>query len=451
MEHLDVDTCIVGAGFAGLAAARALSDAGQDVVVLEARDRVGGRTWNRLLPDGTTVSCGGTWIGKGHDRVFALCDELGMKTYPQYEDGDALVRVDGKNHRYRGIIPRVGPLTVLSLGLAVSRLNHMVKRVPRDEPWATPSAAKLDARSLGEWISSPWHVPTKRARTMLRATFGLLFSVDPSEVSLLGSLVLGAGGGSFNYYMDTTQTETHLIGGGPPELADRLAARLGERVHLASPVRRVRHTSDHVNVESDQVTVRARDAIIATPPLLASRLEFDPVLPTTHTHLNQAYAPGAIIRGIATYDEPFWRADGLKGESLSPQSPIPVSIDQSAPDGSPGILSSYAVGPGAVALAKLDASERRQFWLDELASRFGPKARSPRGYLETNWSDEPWSLGGMIGHLPPGVLTNYGPAIRQPVGRIHWSGAERATEMHGLIEGAVRSGELTAAEVLAAA
>ena len=451
MEKIDVDVCVVGAGFSGIAAARMLADAGQDVVLVEARDRVGGRTWNREMEDGTVASVGGTWLGKGHDRLFSLCDELGLTTYPQYEDGDALVRLDGKNHRYRGVIPRVGLVNVASLGLAMARLDRLTKRVPVDRPWETPGAPSLDAQTLGGWIDTRRNVPSKTARAMLHAGLGLLFSTDLSEVSLLGSLVLAAGGGSFQYYMDTTQTETHLVDGGAPELAARFAAPLGDRLILSSPVRTVRHDREHVEVESDRSIVRARHAIIATPPVLASRIEFDPVLPSSYASLLRSYVPGAITRSIATYDEPFWRTDGLSGETLSIGSPVPVSIDQTARGGSPGIISSYAVGPDALRLAALDPTDRRQLWLAELATRFGPKALAPRAYLETNWADEPWSLGGMIGHLPPGVLTTCGSVIRQPLGRIHWAATERATEMHGLMEGAVRSGERAAVEVLAAA
>ena len=450
MERREADVCVVGAGFSGIAAARTLSDAGLDVVVLEARDRVGGRVWNRELDDGTVVSVGGTWLGKGNDRLFALCDQLGMKPYPQFEDADALVRVNGRNHRYRGVIPGVGLFAVACMGLTIFRLDRLTKRVPRERPWDTPGARRLDSATLGQLIASPWQVPSKTARSMLQAGFSTLFCVDPGEVSLLGSMVLANGGGSFQYYMDTKQTETHLIEGGAPELANRFAGPLGDRVLLSSPVRRIRHGSDHVEVESDRVTVRAQRVIVATPPLLASRIEFDPVLPPAHASLLRSFVPGVIIRGIATFDAPFWRAEGLTGETLDPASPVAVSIDQSGPGGTPGVISSYSVGSAALQLAKLDPSERRKLWLDELAKRFGPKVRAPRAWIEVNWAEEPWSLGGMIGHLPPGVLSAYGSVIRQPVGRIHWGATERATEMHGLMEGAVRSGERAAQEVLRA-
>jgi monoamine oxidase len=452
-EAVEADVCVIGAGFSGIAAARKLQDAGLEVVVMEARNRVGGRVWNREMDDGTVVSVGGTWLGKGHDRLFALSRELGMTTYPQFSDGEALVRLEGSNHRYRGVIPKgVGVLALASMGLVLARLGWLARRVPKDRPWETPGGQRLDSITLGEVLSSPWGVPSRTARTLLRAGFGLLFCVDPAEVSLLGSMVLAAGGGrsGFQYYLDNKQTETHLVDGGAPELAARFAGPLGERLRLASPVRWIRHREDRVEVGGDHVTVRAKRAIIATPPLLASRIEFYPALPAEHASLLRSYPPGAITRVITSYDEPFWRDDGLTGETLAPDSPVSVSIDQSGPGGSPGIISSYATGPAAMDLAKRDPAERRQVWLDELGDRFGPRARSPRAFLETNWAQEPWSLGGMIGHLPTGVLTSYGPAIRQPVGRIHWAATETATAMHGLMEGAVRSGERAAGEVLAA-
>ncbi|MGW2390540.1 FAD-dependent oxidoreductase [Streptomyces lydicamycinicus] len=177
MEQLTADVCVVGAGFAGLAAARQLAEAGREVVVLEARDRVGGRVWNRELPDGTVVSAGGTWLGKGQERMFQLCRELGLEVYPQYDDGDHLVCLDGHNRRHRGI-PKTGPAALATLGWAFLRLNLMARRLPKDAPWQARRARAWDARTLGQWLSHPLNVPSATAHTLLKSTMNLLFCAD---------------------------------------------------------------------------------------------------------------------------------------------------------------------------------------------------------------------------------------------------------------------------------
>jgi monoamine oxidase len=450
MERIRTDCCVVGAGFAGLAAARRLRDRGKSVAVVEARDRVGGRVWNRTAADGSVVSVGGTWLGKQQDRMFELCRELGLEVYPQYDRGDTVMHLDGTNRRYRGN-PKIGLLSLLSLGLAFWRLDRIVKRVDSDQPWKTRDAIALDSQTLGAWIASPWNLPTDTARKLMTTTMTTLFCVDPNEVSLLGACRLACGNGSFEYYVDNTITETHLIDGGAPELAVRLAAKLGDALHLSSPVRRIKQSGAGVEVFSDRLTVDARRVIVATPPLPASRIEYDPVLPAAQTQLLRRMLSGSIMRGITIYDEPFWRDDGLSGMSVAPDLPVPVALDQSPRSGKPGILSSYMIGPQAVRAAALDPAGRRDIWLRALAVRFGPKALSPRAHLETDWAAEEWSLGGMIAHFAPGVMTNFGHALRESAGRIHWAGAERATKMHGLMEGAIRSGESTADEVVSCA
>jgi monoamine oxidase len=448
MEPLRVDYCVVGAGFAGLAAARRLRERGKSVALLEARDRVGGRAWNRTAMDGNVVSVGGTWLGKRQDRMFALCREFGLEVYPQHDEGDTVIHLNGVNRRYQKT-PKIDLISLLSLGFAFWRLDRIVKRMDVDRPWATRDAIDLDSRTLGAWISSPWNIPTSTARKIMNATMTTLGCVDPNEVSLLGACVLPGGNGSFEYYVDSTITETHLIDGGAPELADRLAKTIGGALHLSSPVRRLRQSSDGVEVFSDRLTVEARRVIVATPPFLASRIEYDPVLPAAHTQLLRRMLSGSAIRGITLYDEPFWRDYGLSGMSVAPDLPVPVALDQSPRSGRPGILSSYMFGQQAVTAAALDPAERRDIWLRALAARYGSKALSPRAHLETDWAMEEWSLGGMIAHFAPGVLTNFGHALREPAGRIHWAGTERATAMHGLMEGAVLSGERVADEVVA--
>jgi monoamine oxidase len=326
----------------------------------------------------------------------------------------------------------------------------MVERVPIDEPWKVGGANRLDSQTLGAWLDSPWNVPSATARKLIRTMMTTLFCVDPDEVSLLGSFVLARGGSGFEYYIDSTITETHLVAGGVPELAARLAAKLGEALQLSSPVRLVRQTATGVEVVSDRLTVEASRVIVAVPPFLAGRIAYDPSLPAVQQQLLRRMLSGSIMRGITIYDEPFWRHDGLSGMSVAPDLPIPVALDQTPPSGRPGILSSYLLGPQAVSAAtRNDPAERRDLWLRALAARYGSKALSPRAHLETDWAAEEWSLGGMIAHFAPGVLTNYGHVLREPAGRIHWAGSEYATTMHGLMEGAVRSGESAADQVVA--
>jgi monoamine oxidase len=216
-------------------------------------------------------------------------------------------------------------------------------------------------------------------------------------------------------------------------------------------VRRISQNASGVEVVSDRLTVDAKRVIVAAPPLLASRIEYDPALPEAQAQLLRRMLSGSVIRGITIYDEPFWRKAGLSGMSVAPDSPLPVALDQSPRSGNPGIISSYIFGPDATRAAALDPAERRDMWLRALAARYGTGALSPRAHHETDWNAEEWSLGGMIGHFAPGVLTNFGHALREPSGRIHWAGTERATEMFGLMEGAVRSGERAADEAAATA
>jgi monoamine oxidase len=455
VQQREADVCVVGAGFAGLAAARYLRAQGKSVVVLEARDRVGGRVWNKTLRDGSEVSVGGTWLGRGQSRMFDLVGMVGLGVYPQFDDGDALLRLHGRNGRFDGPIPPIGLWDNLVLGAAFAQLGWIADTVPLDRPWTACDARSLDSQTLGAWIDS-WCVPSEDARHMLRAGLGLSFATDLSTVSLLGSMVLAKGGGKegFGYYLDNTFTETHLVDGGVPEVANRLGAELGDALHKSTPVRRISQDDDGVEVQSDTVTVRAGYVIVTAPPVLAGQIEYHPILPDAHSQLMRQLPAGAIFRVVTQYDEPFWRRGRLTGQTAAPQSPVLVSIEQSPPSPTAGamppygLLSSYAGGPIATELASMDPERRKQLWLGELAARLGEKAAHPLDYCETDWSAEQWSLGGMIAHFPPGILTSYGSALREPFRRVYWAGTERATLFHGLMEGAVRTGEQAAQDVV---
>lgn len=452
MDHLQADFCVVGAGWAGLAAAYKLQQARRSVAVVEARNRIGGRVFTEQLPDGTPINWGGTFIGDGHDRIYALARELGAETYRQYIKGDNLLLLDGKVHRYSGTIPRVNPLVLVDMGLAVQMLNWMAKSVPLDAPWDAEKAHEWDAQTIGAWIDSRWHATTATAQKMLRATFGLIFMSDPSEVSLLHALTVLHSLRNLEWIMmEEGGANQDLIVGGMQGLLQRIAARLGDAVQLGNPVRQVKQDAEGVEVVADAIRVRAKRVIITAPPVVAGRLQYDPPLPALRTQYMDRAPAGQVFRCYTVYPEPFWRADGLTGIGADMDgTPPQLCIETTPPAGTPGVLTAYIHGPAAREMALASPADRRRVFLDGLVRRFGPKAAQPTYFRELDWAAEEWTRGDMFAHYAPGVLTGFGRAIRAPCGRIHWAGTETAPVWTGSMEGALRSGERAAEEVMQA-
>jgi monoamine oxidase len=377
---------------------------------------------------------------------------MGVTTYPTWTNGATVFTAPGKVKRFRGVVPPINPIAVASLALAMVRLDAMAKRVPLDEPWNAPRAHAWDARSAGSWIAAPHNVPTREARTLLGAAIRGLFTSDPAEVSLLHALYLIRSANGLNHLLATEggYQQDHITGGAQL-IATRVAAELGDAVVLGAPVRAVVQDSTGVTARADGIDVRARQMIVAIPPALSGSLDYEPQLPADRALLTQRMPSGSILKIALVYAEPFWRAAGLCGQSIATDSPIETTLDASPHEGTTGVLAAFAFGPNARALAALDADERRRLVLTTLEARFGSRATHPLHYEERDWAEERWSRGCYMAHMPPGVLTSFGRALRAPVGRVHWAGTETATVSHGTIDGAIRSGERAAAEVLTAA
>jgi monoamine oxidase len=447
-RRIEADVCVVGAGYAGLTAARRLNQGGRSVAVVESRDRVGGRVWTWQSQSGVPIDIGGTFVGPNHDRLHALAKEMGVSTHPTYVAGDSIIATGGKVRRYRGDVPKINPIALLSAGQAIARLDAMAKKVPVDAPWDAPKAEEWDAQSVRSWLS-PVNVPTRMARDLLEATVHALFCCGLSEVSLLDLLFLIKSAGGLNALMNVEGGyQQDQFVGGAQSAADAMAAELGDSLVLESPARVIRQRADSVEVVSDRATVAARHAVIAIPPALAGHLQFDPPLPGDRALLLHQLPAGAEIKIVAVYDTPFWRDDGVSGASVALDADIEVSLDTSPPAAEAGQLALYGAGPKARRLATLSVEDRRGIALDILTTRFGPKASSPTEVVELDWADEEWTRGCSMAHFPPGVLTQFGRLLRQPLGHIHWAGSETAGTSHGAIDGAVRSGERVAAEIL---
>jgi monoamine oxidase len=431
-----------------LTAARRLSQAGRSVAVLEARTRVGGRVWTRPSGSGIPLDLGATFVGPDHDRLRSLAKEMGVATFATHTAGDTVLMAGPRARRYRGDVPRINPLALLSAGQAIYRLDAMAKRVPVDAPWEARRAGAWDARTVRSWLS-PANVPTRRARQLLDTTVRALFACDLSEVSLLNLLFLirSAGGLGPLMTVEGGYQQDQFVGGAQ-SLAGAMAADLGDSLVLGAPVRAITQRDSVVTVAGAAATVTAQGVIVAVPPALASHIEFDPPLPGDHALLLHQLPAGTEVKAVAVYEEPFWRGDGLSGASLDMDAPYEVTLDTSPPSGQAGVMAAYAAGPKARRLAAMSPADRKAVLIQTLRARFGARASSPVEVVDHSWAEEQWTRGCSMAHFGPGVLTQYGHLLRRPVGRVHWAGTETAGKSHGAMDGAVRSGERAAAEVV---
>jgi monoamine oxidase len=444
------DVVVVGAGLAGLSAARAIKKAGRSVVVLEARDRVGGRTLNEKIGKGKVVEIGGQWVGPGQTHVLELTDQLGLETFDTYVDGKSLYYRSGTLTEYEGIIPPVsGPVLVEILNV-LGDMNAKAADVPVDAPWTAPQAVGWDSVTLASYLDDLGL--SAEARDVIELAITSVFAVEPRDTSLLFfALYTAMAGADFNNLINTTGgAQEKRIVGGSQRISLELAARLGKAVKLGRPVKSIRTGGGRVAVKAGDDTWSAKRVIITVPPALIGGIRFNPPLPAARAQFDQRFPMGTVIKCMAVYDAPFWREDGLNGMTTSDTGPVKLTYDNSPPDGDPGVLLGFIEGQDARDLLAASEEERRAAVVECFVRYFGAAAESRMtGYVEKSWAADPWSRGCYGGVMPPGAIVGYPNVVRRPAGPIHWAGTETATEWGGYMDGAIQSGQRAAAEVLA--
>jgi monoamine oxidase len=454
------DVIVVGAGLSGLQAARDVVAAGKSVFVLEARNRVGGRTLNHDIGGGKIIEIGGQWVGPTQSKLLALAKDLGIDTFKTYNEGNYIYYRNGTKTPYEantplGAVPP-DPQGVADAFSAILKLNQMAAGLDVEAPWKHPSAAEWDGQTFETWKLA--NTVTDSGRLLLDVATQAVWAAEPRDVSLLHYLfyIRAATDDSpgtqvdFQRLLNTAggAQESRFVGGSQL-VSIKLAEQLGRRVLLSQPVRRVIQRKTGVDVHTSKARFTARQLIITGPPALTAYIEFHPPLLAQRAQLLQRFPQGNAIKCEAIYEKPFWRDSGLAGQIVSDAEPVRVTFDNSPPDGSPGVMLGFIEGAFARKWSRKPADERRAAVLENFATYFGDQARTPRDYVEMDWSNEVWTRGCYVGFTPPGVLLDFGEAIRRPFGAIKWAGAETATLWNGYMDGALRSGSRAAAEVLA--
>ncbi|XP_054642787.1 amine oxidase [flavin-containing] isoform X2 [Dunckerocampus dactyliophorus] len=446
------DVIVVGGGISGLSAAKLLKENGLNPVVLEARDRVGGRTFTVKNKEAKWVDLGGAYVGPTQNRILRLAKQYGIKTYKVNEQEKLVHHVNGKSYPFKGSFPPMwNPIIKLDFNNLFRTMDEMGKEIPREAPWKAPRAEEWDKMSMHQLFEKICWTSTARR-------FGTLFvnvnvTSEPHEVSALWFLwYVKQCGGTMRIFSTTNGGQERKFVGGSNQISECMARDLGERVKLQSPVYRIDQSGDMVAVETtDKQTYMAKYVIVATPPALNLKMHFNPELPPLRNQLINRVPMGSVIKCMVYYKENFWRKKGFCGSMVIEDegSPIGLTLDDTKPDGTVPAIMGFILARNCRKLCGLTKEERFKRICEIYSKVLGTEeALHAVHYEEKNWCEEEYSGGCYTAYFPPGILTQFGRVLREPVGRLYFAGTETATEWSGYMEGAVQAGERAAREVL---
>ncbi len=440
---------IVGAGLAGLTTANELQKLGISFRVLEARGRVGGRTYTVNTEHvEEPVDLGGQWIGPGQDEMYKLTEQFDLELVDQDSGGKKIIDFDKKLRNYTGTIPRLGPHILLDLQWTIKKLDRLMAKVDLNAPQFGHGAKRWDAMTVESWkLDNVWFSDTRK---MFDVMVNAVFAADPADLSMLHFLFyLKSGGGLENLIETKGGAQESRIVGGAQQFAQRLYEEVSENVELNAPVLRVEQSEKGVSVFTPLGTFEADRVVMTIPPFLLNKIGFEPELATLRQQMIQRFPMGSVIKCIALYHEPFWKEKGFCGEAISDKGPVQFMFDDTPKKEIPGALVGFITGNQARKWGRVDMNARKRVVLQQFARYFGEQALKPIDYIDQDWSAEEYSAGCYAGYFPPNALTEFGELLRKPEGLIHWAGTETATSWNGYMEGAVRSGQRVASELAA--
>lgn len=439
MNHHKVDVVVVGAGVTGLVAATNLVAQGKSVVVLEARERVGGRLWTDTIDD-VSLELGGQWVSPDQTALLETLDELGLETFARYREGGSVyIGRDGRRSQFSGSAFPVTAHTEAEVDRITRLLDDLAAKMDPGKPWEHPDAHELDLVSFAQWLAE--QTDDEEARDNIALYIGPAMLTKPAHTfSALSAVLMAASAGSFTNLVDADFILDRRVVGGLQQVPIRLADALGDRVRTGSPVNRVEWTETSSVVHTRDSIWEAGRVVIAVPPTLVSRIQFSPNLPPVQMQWRQHQSFGLVIKLHVTYDRPFWRDQGLSGTAFSPYEVVHEAYDNTNFGDERGTLVGFVSDVNADNLLALDADTRRHNVLDSLARYFGPSAANPISYYESQWMAEEWTAGAYATSFDVGSLTRYGKEVRQKIGPLTFGSSDVAGLGFQHVDGAIRVG-----------
>ncbi len=441
MNQPIVQVAIVGGGFSGIAAAKKLHQAGISFLVLEARDRLGGRVFTKKFNEGFYLDLGGQWIGPTQDRMYSLCEELGVEHFETYNQGKNILDLGKKLKTYLGTIPKLDLISLINLDWIIRKLENLAKQIDPSSPWTHPKATFFDKQNLDEFLLK--YAKTKPCYEVIRVGCETIFACDPHEISLLHALFYIRSGTSLDCLITIKNgAQQHRIKGGMQSLIEAMAKPFWNQIRFKSPVQRITYSTNRVEIQGEDFRITSLSVILAVPPPLLSEIEFSPTLPQEKVGLLKRYPMGRVVKCFMIYEKPFWRAKGFSGQSVSDsKSPFQTLFDCSPADGGKGILMGFVIGRRADHFLAYDNEKRQKEMIEVLVRYFGEEASRPLAYQDFSMSDEKWSKGCYAGLMKENSWTEFKDIYRQAAPPLYFAGTEAAVRWHGYIEGAVLAGE----------
>lgn len=439
MKTIQTDILIVGAGFAGIAAAKKLQAANKDFVLIEARDRIGGRTLTETLECGVTVDLGAKWAGPTQHLLWEWIRETETEFYETYDSGKNLLKFGDKISSYTGVIPKIDPISLVDLGIAIEKINKLSKGISLESPWNHPKAKEYDSMTLATWMDK--NIWTKKARHLFEIGIQTVFAAEASEISLLFALFYFQSGDNMDTLISIKNgAQQTILKGGMQGLAKKIAAPWIDKILFNQALGKISQHETGLIAETDHLKIEAKKCILALAPALMHQIQFEPALPQQKAQLYQRMPMGAAMKCYCIYPTPFWRDLGLSGQIVSDQFPVKVTFDVGHSAADKGVMLVFVEGNDARNFIDLAPKVREKWVLDRLVKVFGEQAAHPLEYIDKCWTEEEFSRGCYTGLMGPNTMTQFGQHLRTPFMHLHFAGTETATRWNGYLDGAISSG-----------